>query len=190
MTETVSYPWVSGDKLLDRNSYMYTPSVGAPLIEAWLNSRQQILAKLPPPKPLPEENAAQAPGSSPPYITRNVVRWLRCAGATSALGEESIWIDRLLRKFETTKRLHSSYDGSMRALDKNDFDNLDNYLLFADILLVRVPLSADVIYLNCLLKLIDSLCSVSDQLSENQKAHLAHLITGEKAIISDQFGSL
>ena len=179
----IAYPWSEGDRLLARNTYFYTPSIGWPMIDAWRYSRNQLLERLPMPIPESQMEVTPPPPDMPPFITTEVLGWLWGTVNHSANAIAREWVDRLVRKFETTKRLHYAYDATFNAKDREAYYDMSAYIRFANILIVLYDRDAHLPYLNCLLKVMDTLCGSIDRLSGEEQMRMAWLIHEESRII-------
>ena len=95
------------------------------------------------------------------------------------------WINNLINKFEVTKHLHPSYDGSFKAHDKSDYQSLDLYVRFAEVLEIAYRTDNLLSILNCLLKCMDVLCGIKPKLTEDQCGRLARLVVKERDYINE-----
>lgn len=89
-------------------------------------------------------------------------------------------LEKLLWKFEVTKRLHGGYDNLFRALDKNDFSAWERYVRMAEILENAFDKTRDIRFYNGLLKILDTLCSVTTQLNGNLAKRVCWLLDREQ----------
>ena len=88
-------------------------------------------------------------------------------------------VDMILKKFEVSKRIYDFYLPKFKKSDESDFRTFHNYLHFARILSVSYGITKKLNYLNGMLKVIDSLISVFNELSEKEKKNLAWLAEKE-----------
>jgi len=146
------YPYSQGDRLDDRNTYFYSAFHGHTFLAAWHASRNAALAGLP---------HAQRPQPL-------AAEW--CENA-----------ERLLQRFEVSKRIYRAYDADFKAVRDSGYDDLDLYLRFGAWCVDGEPRPAALRYLNALLKLVDLLISVRERLTGEQGAGLAWLIERERA---------
>ena len=166
------YPYSQGDRLNDRNTYFYSTFHGAPFFEAWFASRDAALASLPGPEPLPEPLPLKA---ADPHATAQLLAEMLSTQAEHALA------DRLLQRFEVSKRIYRRYDAELRAIRESGYDDLSLYLLFARLCLHSRLRPAPLRFLNALLKVLDTLIAARERLSVEQAAQLAWLISEERA---------
>jgi hypothetical protein len=104
------------------------------------------------------------------------------ADDTAQLLQQREHHDRLLQRFEVSKRIYRRYDatGDFKAMRESGYDDLSLYLLFGAVCVDSQTRPAAVRYLNALLKVVDSLISARERLSSAQAAQLAWLIERER----------
>jgi hypothetical protein len=171
MTESV-YPYSQGDRLNERNTYFYSEYRGPAFLDAWCASRNAALASLPGPLPL------QLKAAMPQTTAYDAAQLL---GELSSTRAEHALVDRLLQRFEVSKRIYRKYDQDLRAIRDSGYDDLDLYLLFAGLCLQSQQRPAPLRFLNALLKVLDTLIAAREQLCPEQAAQLAWLIGEERA---------
>ena len=169
-----AYPYSQGDRLEDRNTYFYSEFRGMPFLEAWQASRDAALAALPPARPL-QPRAASIAYAGPAHDTAELLSVL------IAQAEPCSLLDRLLQRFEVSKRLYRRYDADFKAIRDSGYDDLELYLQFAALCLRCQGGPAAMRFLNALLKTLDSLMSARARLGNEQGAQLAWLIGEERA---------
>ncbi|MFG0413664.1 hypothetical protein ACF8MD_08295 [Pseudomonas sp. zjy_8] len=171
----IDYPYSQGDRLEERNTYFYSQYHGAAFFPVWQASRQAALAHLPPAQALPLPTAGEQLESA--QDTAALLADLLNTAA-DAPGKRRL-AERLLQRFEVSKRLHRRYDSDFKAVTSSGYDDLDLYLQFAALCLHHAEQPGALPFLNGLLKVIDSLISVQQHLSPSQGAQLAWLISAE-----------
>ena len=179
----IEYAYSEGDRLNNRNSYFYTPGVGMPMIQAWSHSRKAIASKLPDPGKPPDARCSEKfPFEKEELITTNILlEWLAGRVFSSTLEDaETYWIEKILQKFEVSKRIYTCYMPNMKLFDNSKYNDLGNYIRCAEIFVSAFDLSSDVRYLNLILKITDTLCALHLELSEDQKGRLHWLINEEE----------
>lgn len=171
------YPFADGDRLEDRNTYFYVPYGGKDFMAAWRRQRDTALADLPEPAD-PEIGGGEKVPEAGPVTTTDLLEALHGALAGGRAGDTAVqgWLEKLVKKFEVTKHIHPEYDAAFRALDRNAYGDLSLYVRLVEVFEAAFAQSRDLIFLNLLLKCLDSLCSVKDRLSEEEQARLARLI--------------
>ncbi len=178
------YPFASGDLLARPNTYFYTPFDGWAFIDAWRTQRGPgkgtDLAQKPPPDKTP---LLRAPDGS--IKTERLLEHLFAALHTDEIisNDNKQWLEKLLKKFETTKRIHVAYDNKFRAIDKSQHFNHDLYIRLAEVFERAYTRTGDLPYLNGLLKCVDTLLSFRIHGDAEKEQRLSALVLRERAHI-------
>lgn len=169
------YPYARGELLDARNTYSYTAYHGTAFLRAWRDAREQILAA-----PRPEADAAA--GAEPqPSPTSLLLRDIRAGLAGDGRPASLVTLNRLLQRFEVTKRVHGEYNENWRPVAPEDFRSLDLYLQFGQTLSEAYAATRVLQYLNGLLKCLDTLSAYLPSLSGTQLDRLHGLVCQERA---------
>src|SRR5687767_7508503 len=111
------------------------------------------------PELLPRSPLPLAPGQA--VVSTETV--LRESLSNRARGRQAAaidgWAELFLRKFEVFKKLRASYGPNLRGVGSRGASD-DSYALFAHLLALTPGLIEDLRTLNCLLKLLDTVCSL------------------------------
>jgi hypothetical protein len=184
MVDSADYPFVEGNRILERNTYFYVDCSDERVLRAWLRTREETInwcggAVEPSPSLIGPMSQDPDTGS---FDTKSLL--------THLLNEQTdkdtlFYTLKLLRRFEVTKRIHAHYDPSFRAIDKKDFKSPENYLLFAQLCIRVYEAHGYLQLLNALLKAADTLISVRTQLREEQKQNLAWILSKEVAFVNE-----
>ena len=95
-----------------------------------------------------------------PVTTLNLLHALIAAQLTNARETNTkVWLDRLVQRFEVTKKLYESYPPGFRKGDGSN-TSVRMYWLFALALCLFYVRSNNIKYLSTILKLCDLLCSL------------------------------
>jgi methionyl-tRNA formyltransferase len=185
----MTYDFASEDRIETPNTYFYAPYSGFEFLERWQTFRSEVAARL--------GEAALVPGLTPadesdePKHHGATAQLLEIALRQAHKASSNVSLPRplcdVLHKFETTKRLHSKYDANFRALDRTRNRDLELYLGFAEVMEAGFEASCDLRFLNALLKVIDTLCSVSGDLDTIGKGRLKRLLMQERNIVAEYF---
>lgn len=180
MSDSTPYPYASGDRLEQRNTYFYTPYLGAAFLDAWRQQRSGALRAL---SATPSAAACRVDNPAPvPRATDRLLEDLH-RELTAGLhleGELMAELNRLVQRFEVSKRLHGEYDARWRPTDTADYRSMERYVCFAEILDLAHERTGALPYLNALLKIVDTLTSLPETLNARQRARLAGLIARER----------
>lgn len=169
------YPYSAGDRLEDRNTYFYSAYHGQAFLEAWQASRSAARVALPAPRTLQPIAATAAAQPDPDYDTGALL-----AALLEQKPEHHPLRDRLLQRFEVSKRIYRRYDADLKAIRDSGYDDLTLYLGFAALCVHSQDSPAALRFLNALLKAVDILISARARLSPAEAAHLAWLIEQER----------
>jgi hypothetical protein len=184
---TANYPYAEGALLDQPNTYFYSAYGGAAFLDAWRSHRELTLAGLPPASVAP---SAQPPATSPvpgERLETALLLEFLVAGLMSdrdpARASTRPWLDKLIQRFEVTKRIHAAYDARFRPESNDAFRDLELYVRFGEVLVVACQAGCGLPALNALLKLNDTLVALRDRLDARSQARLARLILSERALV-------
>ncbi|MEM6637404.1 MAG: formyltransferase family protein [Pseudomonadota bacterium] len=177
MTDQVEYPYADGDLLVERNTYFYSKYYGAPFIDAWQAQRRR--ARLA--GSGGDTRSQYVEGDSP---TGQLIKEIRASFDTSNSKQCDFFrLDRLLQRFEVTKRVHDAYGSDWRAQDRDAYGSLNLYLSLAELFSAAYERSGRLTYLNGLLKICDTLTSLVSRLTTDQRARLEKLLSDEAELV-------
>ena len=110
MNGSVSYDYSSGDLLERPNTYFYAKFQGAEFLDAWRHQRMTAAIAV--------VSAEVSGKSSLLCAPTDLLLSELYSNLTTSGGHESILptLDRLLQRFEVTKRLHGEYNASWRPI--------------------------------------------------------------------------
>lgn len=93
-------------------------------------------------------------------------------------------VDFYVKKFEVKKRLYGEYDSSTgKIIEESGYNEQASYLLLALVTIHAYEKSKCLKYLNCLLKVVDTLLSLKGLLSEEYRKILSIIAEKEKKYI-------
>ncbi len=177
MSSDTIYPYATGDLLETRNTYFYSPYHGRAFLEAWRRQRNAKLRELP---GSPSELAANETSGAPAARATDIL----LDSIYRELSEERLdhisLLDRLVQRFEVSKRLHGEYNEKWRPVDAADYRSLDRYVRFAEVLDMAYHRTDKLPYLNALLKVVDTLTALHSTLNVDQQARLRQVIARER----------
>ncbi|WP_300442316.1 hypothetical protein [Zoogloea sp.] len=169
----MKYPYAVGDLLEQRNTYFYSRYEGRAFLAAWCRQRAGVAAL--PGGGAPDEAAAR---SRPTDRLLDDLRVEISARLADAGGRQTL--DRLVQRFEVSKRLHGEYSADWRPVDPADYHTLERYLCFGEVLELAWTTWAALPYLNALLKCLDTLTALAGRLDVGQRVRLESLIGREE----------
>ena len=172
------YPFASGD-LLDRpNTYFYSKYRGRAFLEAWQRQRADASRDISGPV---SANASEADTVREVRKTDALLESIYCdLSSEVGAGEIRSLLDRLVQRFEVTKRLHGEYGANWRPTDPTDYRLMERYVRFGEILDLAYERTGALPYLNALLKTVDTLTASRIVLNGQQRQRLQVLIAHER----------
>lgn len=168
------YTYAQGDLLYDRNVYSYSPFHGSTFLNAWEKSRATA-----------ELNSKRGRNlilrETP---TLSLIRSVR-SGIHTPERDVAAWrdLDRLVQRFEVTKRVHDDYTKAWRAADKTQFHSMPAYVELAETFAWAYKNTDQLTYLNVLLKILDTLSTLLGDLPNAFKERVHALIADENAFV-------
>lgn len=174
----IDYPYTDRDLLETREHYFYSTLQGPEFFDAWRDARRATLDIL----PIGDVSRAKRPDATGyPAPGQDAIRTDALLDALEA-DPDAGWLERLVQRFEVTKRLYDSYDGRLRK-PHGDCRDLRPYARLAGLLAGDVAASGDLKHLSTLLKLNDLLCSQPPARRCGVAALLRHSLTVELAAV-------
>ena len=177
----MSYSYTDGDKIASPNTYFYTEYNGQEFLNSYFGNRKSILRKMKDAvEPTFSENDIETDQS---LIQTSIYLDYLYTSLQSQNHSRNVdifaEINLILKKFEVSKRIYDFYLPEFKKSDDSDFKNLNNYLKLASVLSRSYEITKKLNYLNGMLKVIDTLISVFNEMSELEKKNLAWLIRME-----------
>lgn len=180
MDDSLIYSFSQGNRLEERNTYFYIPFQGANFLNAWRGSRENILSQLGGAEPFQIKKSGYDIELSEPIITEHLLVNIYNSLDTKHLNVDShATLNKLVQRFEVSKRIHVTYPENFRPNANISFNNLYLYVVFAQVLERAYQKLGKLYYLNALIKIIDTLCSMTNDLLDKEKKALAWLIINE-----------
>lgn len=169
------YPYAQGDLLVNRNTYFYSQYHGETFIAAWRKERHNVIA-------FSSNSTNKHPqvNSSTRALLEKIQHNL---GNGKEINEALAILKQLTQRFEVSKRLHGEYNNDWRPVNQSDFQDLECYILFAESLHLAYSHCNELPFLNALLKCIDTLSALKQNLDSKQFSRLRSLIAFEDKYI-------
>lgn len=172
------YKYTSKNLLENPEKYFYTPFLGQKFIDSYIASRTVFL------KNLKHENQDLNTwiqglnlSNNTDVISTGYVLWNYLK-----TNKKDDFINVLFKKFEVSKKIHSSYDlKSYRPIKKNG--NILNYILFGIVLIKLYEENRFMGYLNSLLKINDIIISQDTEHVLKYSPALKTIITKELELV-------
>ena len=168
--ESKTYKYISPTAPSEKINYSYSTYEGEHFLNLWKENRKATLDKCP-------DFFAIELVNSDSETEQLFNEWIR----NDDFNNQKIIQDlnTLIKRFEVTKKIYSSYDPNFRAIDKSKFNDLRLYVLFSYILVQASKTKKKTQYFNALLKVNDILSSVFSSLNEGNKILLGYCLSKE-----------
>lgn len=184
MNHTVSYDYASGDLLENRNTYFYTKFSGQAFLTAWHRQRDQVKVTEQPLVNVTEDVLDASP-------TMRMIEVLYQKLATHHTGSQTVLtLNKLVQRFEVSKRLHGRYNANWRAVDVTDYKSWARYVRFAEALDLAYANTQSLPYLNALLKIMDTITAAYHQLNASLRSRVQSLVDAEHRHVNALFAKL
>ena len=186
----MEYLFARHDNLDQPQTYRYSEFHGAEFLSAWLTHRTQIGAKLAT-EPLDINELVARHLDSVLQSNYPILTKARLAELCNELGFSHRFsppirteVNRWVKTFEVRKRLFGAYNEHMKSIPGQEYRDADSYMLFA-LLMGRAWSSfGGFPYLKSLLKVMDSIASIADTLSPQERGFFISLLKMEKSIVT------
>lgn len=178
----MAYPYITEDNLVHRQNYMYSAYGGKEFLADWEASRTGFLASAEPAGVSRlRKKVRETPSSRTAARLETLLGRLQTPDMSEQQKREVFReADGFLKAFEVRKRLYEDYaPDSFRPVPDAGFYDLSCYLLLSEILLLCYQKKKSLRYLNAMLKVDDTLLSLSDRLDSGEKSVLAMLLEAE-----------
>lgn len=167
----MSYKYITNNNLYDKQNYMYSEFGGTEFLADYIDSRMKY-----------SNNGCSGDIVTIEYhcATGQKLHSILEKLKTGQAERETIdSVNSYTKSFEVRKRIYTNYDDNFKPSDDAGFEDYDNYLIFAECVLLMYRKTGCLKYFNCLLKVDDTLLSVWDKLQEYQKQYMSNIICQE-----------
>ena len=182
------YPYANAEWILKPSRYEYSTFEAQPFFAAWGQARTQVCYGYPPvlQPPPPETVPLNLNAGSLESVHLLEWIWADCASSPRKLNSDAaFYLSRLVKKFETTMKIHGAYGDGFRAVNRADFGYTPSYVRFGEILASRYAVTQDLRMLNCLLKLMDVMSPMMTAADDWLRSRFSRLVVLERqAIVS------
>jgi hypothetical protein len=164
------YSYALGRLLDDRNTYAYPDVENPDFLDSWRRERALTLERL----------SGRIIGRDGPIADVGPAVGLFDAVATCPENNLN-GFDRIVHRFELTKRVWPEYDSDGKPIAAADFRNIDLYVFFARALVAAAQRTGSLVYLNALLKVVDTCCAYVDEVDAIEE--LRAVIEAERELL-------
>ena len=180
MNNKIKYPYAAGELLEQPNTYFYSAYKGLGFVSAWQQSRADCLAALESAGNFSDEQLQVDATPTGQYLKKLIASF----DTEELLEEDRKNLDALLRNFEAKKRIYEDYHPGFTSKDRSDYHELGLYVRFAEMMALSFNKWEELPYLNAMIKCIDILCAMRQELSLNEKRKLAEIIEAEAEFVA------
>lgn len=174
----MAYEYVTDNNLYERQNYMYSEYRGADFFKDYLDSRSQYAGST---RMIGEEIMLNEKTAGDP-VQRDLMLILRKLESGECDSEIVDRMNAYTKSFEVRKRIYSGYNNRWKPIEGAGFENYLSYLVFANCLVHMYERTGCLKYFSCLLKVDDTLLSVSSHLPEDLAEFLGTIIDRELEI--------
>ena len=177
------YIYSQGNRLKDRNTYFYTQFQGMEFLDSWCEARKKATSS----SNEGQDSFANNQSWQPPKIegidTRRLLEKLISQTQDGQFSDKvQTWTNIMRKRFEVSKRVFCTYSDAYphKPVPGANWENLELYIQFSILMDAVYTHTNQITYLNALLKCNDTLSSISDSLSHQNKQQLSILLDSEK----------
>ena len=174
----MAYKYITSNNLNEKQAYTYSEYRGIAFIKDYLYTRQSCLDHR---KSLVGGISCNVATESNP-VKKDLAEICRKLKGEQCSKEVLDLVNWYTKSFEVRKRLYTKYDETGKPENGAGFEDYENYLMFADCLVLAYKRTGCLKYFSCLLKVDDTLLSIQDRLSACLWEHLRRIIGQELAV--------
>lgn len=173
----MEYKYITEDNLIHKQDYMYSEFGGDAFLNSYISSRDVFI------------NDYQEDICNNRITCRDLCKTLELL-QDGDYESARIILDEYVKRFEVSKRLYSKYNEKWKNTDSSSYEEWDIYLALSECCLSAYRLSKCTKYYSCLLKLDDTLLSVTDRMTQVQCERLRAILIQERKIFDVLCSSL
>lgn len=165
----MEYRYITEDNLIHKQNYMYSEFGGTSFLDSYINSRDRYI------------NNTPMDTCNNHFTYRDLYRILELL-KDDEYESARVILDAYVKRFEVSKRLYSKYNEKWKEIDSSSYVELDLYLVLAECCLSAYRVSNCSKYYSCLLKIDDTLLSVSNRMTQMQSERFRSILIQERKI--------
>lgn len=169
----MNYKYITEDNLENKQNYMYSEYCGQEFLDAYVSTRKNIIEK--------EQIFERVDHNTYQELSIIKEKLIKNDNIERLLKQQ---IDAYVKTFEVRKRLYAGYDSTWRPV-VNNYRIYYNYLLLCEVLLLVWHKTKCTKYINCLLKITDSLISIISEMNETEEYRLINILKEELSIFEE-----
>lgn len=171
----MAYEYITDNNLYQKQTYMYSKYEGINFLKEYIETRQCYLNGI--------ENAQKEEKIYPDIKYNLTINDLQKVykKLEDRICDRKVLdtVNAYVKSFEVRKRIYTGYDKYWKPLPDAEFESFDEYLLFAECLVIIYNYTKCLKYFSCLLKIDDTLLSIGYKLRRKQKEQLREIIRSE-----------
>jgi hypothetical protein len=179
------YNFTTTNLIESPNNYFYSNFLGIKFVDSWFQNRDPFINKY---QVHGHTSQPQSYSELNSYSAEDILEFLY---SSIVYGKSTKGLFELfIKRFEVTKRIYHNYTRELKASKGSQYENLNHYIRFGEILIYSYDFSKSLSELNALLKVLDILVSVSDNMTKDQLARFYRLIDFERKYIQSLMSNL
>lgn len=177
----MSYKYITENNLENRQNYMYSEYKGTDFLQEYKESREQLMIVA---------RSDSVEGAA--HITNKELGDLfgKLQTEDEIELDDKKCMDAYTKTFEVRKRLYSEYNSEWKPVKNASREIYDNYILLAKCLILMYKKSKCAKYINCLLKIDDTMISIKNKLTDRQVRELASVCEREMEIVEQIYETM
>lgn len=181
----MQYKYITENNLENKQSYMYSVFFGEDFLKCFFKVRKKYIMNYN--SIILETNILNFCEFTKGCYTEKIFSeiYFKLIESAKNFDELKIEIDQFTKSFEVRKRIYDNYNQEYRPLDGASYENYKTYLLFLLILQKAYEITKNYKYLNCLLKINDTIISVANNLDANASIIHKYIVNKELIFITD-----
>ncbi len=181
----IEYKYITEINLENRQDYMYSAYHGSAFLHSYRKTREVFMESL---GHTSNNISFSELGEQEKNETNDrlaaLAKMLELGRWTNEVKKEA---DYFVKAFELRKRLYNTYQvASLRPVEESGYDCLDNYILLSFCIYHSYLQTQSLKYLNTMLKVDDTLLSLSAKLTQEEKDRLAWLLQREINLVRQE----
>lgn len=160
----MSYKYITENNLKNTQNYMYSEYGGYDFLKEYIDERKKFANQY---------SSCDVKLEDLAYQENNTAIDLYKIYIALINGEDGYIgvLDGYLKSFEVRKRLYFGYiQNTFKPLDEDDYGNLSSYIIFSLCVYEAYKITNSLKYLNCLLKVNDTLMSMENEMNDCEKS--------------------
>jgi len=175
----IEYKYITENNLENRQDYMYSKYGGDDFLKAYFLTREKFISKNIRGESFKISREEEGGETNVGLIA--LLKELKSGNWTEKIKHE---LDFFVKAFEVRKKIYDDYEiGTVRPALDSGYARIENYILLSGCAYYGYSISGILKYLNAMLKLDDTLLSISDRMNDEEKNNLAILLKLETKLI-------